>query len=114
MVTRGLQRAELKLWRTGMSKQLLSPASADNRLNLFLVHLEPGGSTGDELYTHDGEEAGLVLEGEMMLTVDRRDMVAEDGRQLSVREPEGRTGFPIRPRMRRRWCCGWNCVTGTG
>src|SRR3954471_10518587 len=60
IVTRGLQRPELKLWRTGVSKQLLSPASADNKLNLFLVHLEPGGSTGDELYTHDGEEAGLV------------------------------------------------------
>ncbi|WP_339028352.1 XRE family transcriptional regulator [Bradyrhizobium symbiodeficiens] len=70
VVTRGLQRPELKLWRTGVSKQLLSPASADNKLNLFLVHLEPGGSTGDELYTHDGEEAGLVLEGEMLLTVD--------------------------------------------
>jgi transcriptional regulator with XRE-family HTH domain len=70
VVTRQLQRAELKLWRTGISKQLLSPAGTDNRLNLFLVHLEPGGNTGDELYTHDGEEAGLVLEGEMTLTVD--------------------------------------------
>jgi transcriptional regulator with XRE-family HTH domain len=70
VVTRQTQRAELKLWRTGISKQLLSPAGAENRLNLFLVHLEPGGSTGDELYTHDGEEAGLVLEGEMTLTVD--------------------------------------------
>ena len=70
VVTRELQRAELKLWRTGISKQLLSPAGAENRLNLFLVHMEPGGSTGDELYTHDGEEAGLVLEGEMTLTVD--------------------------------------------
>ena len=70
VVTRQLQRAELKLWRTGISKQLLSPAGAEHRLNLFLVHMEPGGSTGDELYTHDGEEAGLVLEGEMMLTVD--------------------------------------------
>ena len=70
VVTRQLQRAELKLWRTGISKQLLSPAGTENRLNLFLVHLEPGGNTGDELYTHDGEEAGLVLEGEMTLTVD--------------------------------------------
>jgi len=25
--------------------------------------MEPGGSTGDERYTHDGEEAGLVIEG---------------------------------------------------
>ncbi len=70
VVTRQQQRAELKLWRTGISKQLLSPAGSENRLNLFLVHMEPGGSTGDELYAHDGEEAGLVLEGEMTLTVD--------------------------------------------
>jgi transcriptional regulator with XRE-family HTH domain len=48
VVTREAQRAELKLWRSGISKQLLSPAGAENRLNLFLVHLEPGGSTGDE------------------------------------------------------------------
>ena len=70
VVTRAPERAELKLWRTGISKQLLNPAGADGRLNLFLVHIAPGGSTGDELYTHDGEEAGLVLEGEMTLTVD--------------------------------------------
>ena len=47
VVTRQVQRAELKLWRTGISKQLLSPAGTENRLNLFLVHLEPGGNTGD-------------------------------------------------------------------
>ena len=70
IVTRERQRAELNLWRTGISKQLLSPAGSEGRLNLFLVHMEPGGSTGDELYTHDGEEAGLVIEGEMKLTVD--------------------------------------------
>jgi transcriptional regulator with XRE-family HTH domain len=70
VVIRERERAELKLWRTGISKQLLNSAGADGRLNLFLVHMEPGGSTGDELYTHDGEEAGLVLEGEMTLTVD--------------------------------------------
>ncbi|WP_315700626.1 MULTISPECIES: cupin domain-containing protein [unclassified Bradyrhizobium] len=70
IVTRATERAELKLWRSGISKQLLHPTGTDGKLNLFLVHMEPGGSTGDELYTHDGEEAGLVLEGEMTLTVD--------------------------------------------
>lgn len=69
VVTRRLLRPELKLWRTGISKELLSPAGTGSGLSLFLVHIEPGGSTGDELYTHDGEEAGLVLEGEMTLTV---------------------------------------------
>jgi transcriptional regulator with XRE-family HTH domain len=89
VVTRQLQRAELKLWRSGISKQLLSPAGAENRLNLFLVHLEPGGSTGDELYTHDGEEAGLVLEGEMTLTVDAEtwSLKAGDSFRFASRRP---------------------------
>jgi len=79
IVTREQQRAELNLWRTGISKQLLSPSGSEGRLNLFLVHMEPGGSTGDELYTHDGEEAGLVLEGEMILTVDAESWTLRTG-----------------------------------
>ena len=78
-MTREVQRAELKLWRTGISKQLLSPAGTESRLNLFLVHMEPGGNTGDELYAHDGEEAGLVLEGEMILTVDAETWTLKQG-----------------------------------
>jgi transcriptional regulator with XRE-family HTH domain len=79
IVTRQQQRAELNLWRTGISKQLLSPSGSEGRLNLFLVHMEPNGSTGDELYTHDGEEAGLVLEGEMILTVDAESWTLKQG-----------------------------------
>ena len=79
IVTREQQRAELNLWRTGISKQLLSPSGSEGRLNLFLVHMEPGGSTGDELYTHDGEEAGLVIEGEMKLTVDAESWTLKTG-----------------------------------
>jgi transcriptional regulator with XRE-family HTH domain len=79
IVTRERQRAELNLWRTGISKQLLSPAGSEGRLNLFLVHMEPGGSTGDELYTHDGEEAGLVIEGEMKLSVDAESWTLKHG-----------------------------------
>jgi transcriptional regulator with XRE-family HTH domain len=79
IVTRAIERSELKLWRTGVSKQLLHPTGADGKLTLFMVHLEPGGSTGDELYTHDGEEAGLVLEGTMTLTVDAETWTLKTG-----------------------------------
>jgi quercetin dioxygenase-like cupin family protein len=79
IVTRERQRARLNLWRTGISKQLLSPAGSEGRLSLFLVHMEPGGNTGDELYTHDGEEAGLVIEGEMKLTVDAKSWTLKHG-----------------------------------
>ena len=113
VVTRGQQRPELKLWRTGVSKQLLSPASADSKLNLFLVHLEPGGSTGDELYTHDGEEAGLVLEGEMLLTVDSEtwSLKTGDSFRFASRRPHRFSN----PAQDAKAVVLWvNCVTGAG
>jgi quercetin dioxygenase-like cupin family protein len=58
---------------------LLSQAGSEGRLNLFLVHMEPGASSGDELNTHDGEEAGLVLSGKMKLTVDAETWTLEQG-----------------------------------
>lgn len=79
IVTRESERPELKLWRTGVSKQLLSAAGPDSRLNLFMVVLEPGGNTGDEAYRHDGEEAGLVLEGTMLLVVEEREWTLHAG-----------------------------------
>lgn len=113
VVTRGLQRPELKLWRTGVSKQLLSPASSDSKLNLFLVHLEPGGSTGDELYTHDGEEAGLVLEGEMMLTVDSEtwSLKTGDSFRFASRRPHRFSNPAEDAKAVVLWV---NCVTAAG
>ena len=113
VVTREVQRAELKLWRTGISKQLLSPAGAENRLNLFLVHIEPGGSTGDELYTHDGEEAGLMIEGEMTLTVDAETWTLKTGD--SFRFASRRPHRFSNPANDARAVVLWvNCVTAAG
>jgi transcriptional regulator with XRE-family HTH domain len=110
VIIRSAERAELKLWRSGISKQLLNPAGADAKLNLFLVHMEPGGSTGDELYTHDGEEAGLVLEGEMTLTVDDETwrLKTGDSFRFASRRPH-RFGNPAK---RAKAVVLWvNCVT---
>jgi transcriptional regulator with XRE-family HTH domain len=111
VIIRAAERAELKLWRSGISKQLLNPTGADGKLNLFLVHMEPGGSTGDELYTHDGEEAGLVLEGEMTLTVDDETwrLKTGDSFRFASRRPH-RFGNPAK---RAKAVVLWvNCVTG--
>ena len=113
VVTREGQRAELKLWRSGVSKQLLSPAGSESRLNLFLVHLEPGGSTGDELYTHDGEEAGLVLEGEMILTVDAETWTLKQGDsfRFASRRPHRFSNPADDAKAVVLWV---NCVTAAG
>ena len=53
----------------GFEDHLLS-ASLDRQLAMGISTYEPGGSTGDDLYTHEGEEAGIVLKGEIELTLD--------------------------------------------
>lgn len=67
IVTRVGERAALTLWRAGITKQLLT--QGDGRLSLFLMQIAPASGTGDEALVHDGEEAGLVMEGTLVLTV---------------------------------------------
>ncbi len=53
----------------GFEDHLLS-ASLDGQLALGISTYQPGGSSGDELYTHHGEEAGLVIKGQIDLHLD--------------------------------------------
>ena len=66
----------------GFEDHLLS-ASLDRQLALGISTYEPGGSTGDDLYTHEGEEAGLVLKGEIELTLDDRVFLLKTGDSFS-------------------------------
>ncbi|MCJ2095122.1 MULTISPECIES: cupin domain-containing protein [unclassified Methylobacterium] len=92
-------RAELKLWRAGITKQLLTPVGGTQSLSLFHMVLEPKASTGEELFSHDGEEAGLVLEGRMTLIVEARTLELATGdsfrfashRPHRFSNPDGRT-----------------------
>ena len=62
----------------GMTDYLLSP-NLEGRLAIGITRLEPGGSTGDDPYTHEGEDAGYVLEGRLELTIDGETFVLEAG-----------------------------------
>jgi len=66
----------------GFQDHLLS-ASLDGNLALGISHYEPGGLTGDDLYTHIGEEAGLVLEGEIELTLGDKTFILKTGDSFS-------------------------------
>jgi transcriptional regulator with XRE-family HTH domain len=72
-------RPELQLWRAGITKQLLTPPGGTQGMSLFHMVLRPGASTGDELFSHDGEEAGLVLEGRLTLVVEARTLQLSEG-----------------------------------
>ena len=49
------------------------PANLEGRLAMGISRYAPGGTAGDDLYTHQGEEAGLLLEGEIELDLGRQD-----------------------------------------
>lgn len=61
----------------GVTKKLLTPPKGD--LELVIVTIDPGGSSGVEPYTHKGEDAGLVLSGELDLFVDGHQYLLREG-----------------------------------
>jgi transcriptional regulator with XRE-family HTH domain len=81
IVVRADERKKLSFWRTGISKELLTPQAEDSTLDIFLVVLDPGGTTGSQLYAHAGEEGGVVLEGSIAINVDGKEhrLAAGDG-----------------------------------
>lgn len=66
----------------GFEDHLLS-ASLDGQLALGMSTYQPGGNSGDELYTHTGEEAGLVIKGQIDLHLDGKVFRLEVGDSFS-------------------------------
>ncbi|MBX6323392.1 MAG: helix-turn-helix domain-containing protein, partial [Rhodospirillaceae bacterium] len=55
----------------GVVKHLATP-EMQKRYRGFIVTIRPGGSSGDEPYTHSGEEIGIVLDGSLVLEIGQR------------------------------------------
>lgn len=66
-VVRANARASLSLPH-GVTKQLLSP-SHKKTLELFILKVAPQGSSGQEPLVRSGEKAGLLMQGDVRLTV---------------------------------------------
>jgi transcriptional regulator with XRE-family HTH domain len=75
---RRTNRRLLALTGQGITKELLSPMG-DGLLELILITIQPGGSSGPSPYTHAGEDAGTVLEGSLKLEVDGESVLLHPG-----------------------------------
>ncbi|MDF1747514.1 MAG: cupin domain-containing protein [Alphaproteobacteria bacterium] len=62
---------KLNLPHKKLNKDLVTP-DLSGSLQMLIVNIEPGGSTGGETYWHPGEECGYVLDGELELWVGER------------------------------------------
>ncbi|MFT3987869.1 helix-turn-helix domain-containing protein [Aestuariivirga sp.] len=63
---------------SGITDELLSPHLRGS-LELLMSRFPPGASSGSDPYTHNGEEAGIVISGALELWVGDKRMVLEEG-----------------------------------
>jgi transcriptional regulator with XRE-family HTH domain len=63
---------------SGIIDELLSP-SLDGQLELLRSTFAPGATSGGQAYSHSGEEAGVILKGELELTIDGEVFVLKAG-----------------------------------
>ncbi len=62
----------------GIKDALLTP-SMSGKLEVLESTFAPGAGSGEEPYTHDGEEAGVVLSGQFALWIDGRTFYLDAG-----------------------------------
>ncbi|HBY87560.1 MAG TPA: XRE family transcriptional regulator, partial [Colwellia sp.] len=53
----------------GVELQLVGSTQPDSKLAFLIERYQPGSSTGKDMITHIGEEAGTVIEGSIEITV---------------------------------------------
>lgn len=68
VIVRAQRRKKLSLAGLGITDYLLSP-NLSGRLEMLLCQLDPGAESGAEFYSHEGEEAGLLLEGTLEIWI---------------------------------------------
>ena len=68
-ITRAATRQTIMFNRAGVVKRLASPRTAGN-LQMLLVEIEPDAGSGEQGYSHAGEECGIVIEGILDLWID--------------------------------------------
>ncbi|WP_170984153.1 cupin domain-containing protein [Rhodoligotrophos defluvii] len=78
MVVRAHARRKLDFGKKRLVKELLTPQPI-GQLELLMIILAPGGSTGEDVFSHDGEEGGVVLSGMLELWVDEKKLLLRPG-----------------------------------
>lgn len=79
VVARPADQPTVDLSASGIVKRWITPFERVPRLDIYILELETGAASGELPYVHEGEEAGLVLEGGLELFLDGRRHVLGEG-----------------------------------
>ena len=78
IVVRSDERRTMRLPRSGLTYQLLTP-DLNRQIEFILIELEPGQGGTRSAYGHAGEEAALVLEGQLHVWIGDLDTFRLEG-----------------------------------
>jgi transcriptional regulator with XRE-family HTH domain len=82
MVVRRDERKTLRVPRSGLTYELLTP-DLNRQIEFILIELEPGEGGSRNRFGHPGEEAALILEGEVHVWIGEEEYVLEAGDSIS-------------------------------
>ncbi len=77
IVVRANQRRHLT-FKSGITDQILSP-NLGRKIELLQCTFPPGTASGPEPFLHQGEQAGIVVSGQLRLWIDNREVVLWTG-----------------------------------
>jgi len=77
-VRRLADRGRMDLGRLGILKELLT-AGEPKYLQMTIMNVEPGGSSGDQPMSYASEKAGLLFSGELLLRVGQEETLLRAG-----------------------------------
>jgi transcriptional regulator with XRE-family HTH domain len=86
-IVRRNTRRSMQFTNLGIREELLSP-NLRGPLELLLSTIEPGASSGEEPYSHNGHEAGVVVQGTLELWVGEHCFVLEEGDSFAFASTE--------------------------
>ena len=76
----------------GITEEILTPRFSGN-LQLMLVKIESGGGSDREGYSHKGEEAGFVIQGNIDLIIDKKTYSLNEGDSFKCESNKKHTFF---------------------
>lgn len=77
-IVRANKRKKLSTTGSKTEMYLLSP-DVNHNIELVVIIAQPGGSSGEDYYTHEGEECGIILEGTLEIELDGKKYTLNEG-----------------------------------
>ncbi len=78
-VLRADQQKRLVLPESNVTYRMLSPGKRDDKIEFLSIILEPGTWTDGTLLVHQGEECGVVVQGEITVMIGDREYLLREG-----------------------------------